>query len=296
MRILALVIVAATALATQARAMPKDSLTVESKSARGYVVLHKVDAKETWFSVARRYGASATELRKANPDAKDALSIGQIIRVPVPRELAASSQPKPVPSPSNPLPRQQAAARAGHTHTVVQGEGLFAIARKYNLKVDDLKRWNNLTDNNVKPGQVLVVEAPKDGASAASAASKTSSAAEPVRTMPIETATARAGSEPEPAAFTNSGFDMVKESGMADLIDDERNGKKHLALHKTAPAGTIVKVRNELNGTTVFVRVIGKLPETGPNDQVIVRLSKRAYERLTPSGRRVPVEVSYPAP
>jgi rare lipoprotein A (peptidoglycan hydrolase) len=66
-----------------------------------------------------------------------------------------------------------------------------------------------------------------------------------------------------------------------------------LALHRTAPVGTIMQVRNQMNDLSVFVKVIGKLPDTGANDKVIVKLSKKAYERLAALDKRFRVELSY---
>ena len=38
-----------------------------------------------------------------------------------------------------------------------QGETLWGIARRFNLSVESLKRWNDLDHALIKPGQVLVV-------------------------------------------------------------------------------------------------------------------------------------------
>ncbi|HZX57488.1 MAG TPA: glucosaminidase domain-containing protein [Mucilaginibacter sp.] len=43
------------------------------------------------------------------------------------------------------------------TYTVVQGDTLYSISRRFGLTVDDLKTLNNLPDNNLKLGQKLIV-------------------------------------------------------------------------------------------------------------------------------------------
>jgi LysM repeat protein len=40
-------------------------------------------------------------------------------------------------------------------HTVAKGETLYAIARKYNLSVDDIKKWNRLGSSDLRVGTVL---------------------------------------------------------------------------------------------------------------------------------------------
>lgn len=67
----------------------------------------------------------------------------------------------------------------------------------------------------------------------------------------------------------------------------------YLALHRTAPMGTILKVRNEMNNREVFVRVQGKLPDTALTDKVIIRISRSAYDRLGAIDPRFRVEVTY---
>ncbi|RIV22629.1 LysM peptidoglycan-binding domain-containing protein [Fibrisoma montanum] len=43
------------------------------------------------------------------------------------------------------------------THTVKRGESLFRLADRYNVEVYDLKQWNHLRSNAIKPGQKLIV-------------------------------------------------------------------------------------------------------------------------------------------
>jgi len=43
-------------------------------------------------------------------------------------------------------------------HRVVQGDNLSKIAKRYNMKVEDIKKYNNLKDNTIKSNQVLKLE------------------------------------------------------------------------------------------------------------------------------------------
>jgi LysM repeat protein len=42
-------------------------------------------------------------------------------------------------------------------HLVAPKEGLYGIARKYNVTVQQLKEWNKLETDEVKIGQELIV-------------------------------------------------------------------------------------------------------------------------------------------
>ena len=42
-----------------------------------------------------------------------------------------------------------------NTYTVVKGDTLYSIARKFNTTVDNIKKKNNLVDNTINSGQIL---------------------------------------------------------------------------------------------------------------------------------------------
>lgn len=65
------------------------------------------------------------------------------------------------PSPVKPPPPQPAAGTATH-HVVQAGENLYRISQRYNLKLEELLRLNNLKPGAaIQPGQKLLVSSPK---------------------------------------------------------------------------------------------------------------------------------------
>lgn len=240
----------------------------------------------------------------------------------MPARRAASSTTTPAPGPS---PRVAESA-----HEVQPGETLYSIARRYNLPVADLKRWNGLPDaGTVHTGQVLVLNgeiAPKKPTKTAAEIAREqlkTPEAKPVAKAPIpppaprpEPAPARpepaktdepeAKREPEeePEAETRATRPVVaanpmasakyrRETGLAEVIDVDDKSGRYLGLHRSAAVGSLVTVRNEANGQVVSVKIIGKLPDTGLNDRVIIKLSPGAFSRLSPVDRRFRAEVSY---
>ena len=53
---------------------------------------------------------------------------------------------KPTPPPSGPA-----------FHTVIKGDTLYSLSRRYGISVNDIKSWNGLKDNTILPGQKLRV-------------------------------------------------------------------------------------------------------------------------------------------
>ena len=87
--------------------------------------------------------------------------------------------------------------------------------------------------------------------------------------------------------------EKVVQKGFAEVIENTSDTKKYLAMHRDAPIGTIMQVRNEMNNQSVFVRIVNTIPPTGDNSKVILKISKKAYDRLGAVDSRFPVEISY---
>ncbi len=133
---------------------------------------HTVVAKENYYSIARLYNLSPKEIAAYNNLNMEAgLQIGQKIKIPAPGQITLPAAPttsvvkptvvappKPttavVPSVENDVPMR---------HVVAQGETLFRISKNFNVDVNDVKRWNNLTSDDVKIGQTLLIN--KEGKS-----------------------------------------------------------------------------------------------------------------------------------
>ena len=52
---------------------------------------------------------------------------------------------------------QPASSSGTVTHTVQPKESLYGISKKYDVTVDNLKKWNNLTSDNLHIGQQLII-------------------------------------------------------------------------------------------------------------------------------------------
>lgn len=55
-------------------------------------------------------------------------------------------------------PSESVASSSQKTYIVSQGDTLYSISRKYNVSVEQLKQKNNLKDNHLSLGQVLIIE------------------------------------------------------------------------------------------------------------------------------------------
>jgi LysM repeat protein len=287
--------------------------TTPAPASGGGGIIHVVTAGETIFSIAKAYSVSVDDIKQWNNLSDNAISPGRELTIKR-RGTAVNTTPPATTTPSTPSP----ISRKG-THTVAAKETMFSIARQYNISVDQLKEWNSLANTSLSIGQVLVVAQPERNAqtrpdntavvkTTPTPVTKTPESSTPVHQPTQTSSTPPATTTPapvatrEPATQTQTirisestrNSDEVLESGMAELIEGTEGNRKYLALHRTAPVGTILKIKNEMNNREVFVRVLGKLPEGATNDdKVVIRISKSAYDRLGAIDPRFRVQVTY---
>jgi len=297
-----------------AKAAPTDSIGQEMRGGQRFVK-HRVGAGETLTALTRRYGVTLAQLNAANPQIKNGLGIGQIVYVPRPTAGKASVAAAPVKIPAASVAPGPVPAR----YTVRKGETLFGIANRYQLSSEELIKLNKLpAAGTVRAGQQLLLAASEEAAAPAKA---TTLPVRPAETEAVPSARPSASPAPDkpaqvatvtpekPAdreekknereekaehAPTRAGelLGRVVEAGLGAPIENSVT-EKYLALHKTAPVGTIMQVKNAMNGLYVYVRVIGKLPNTGENNNILVRLSPRAVQKLGTSDSRFRVETNY---
>lgn len=199
------------------------------------------------------------------------------------------------------------------THTVVAGDKLFSVATKYKVKVWQLREWNKLTSDILKVNQVLVVEKPSNLiANAAKEEKKEAAKPKPVvnpvatvnkpktasgpagdveKTKPTNTVVTKPlANKPQTSVPNAPTGKKYSEQGIAEVIEAGSSTNKYLALHRTAPVGTLIKIANEANGQSVWVKVIGKLSGSG---DAIIKISPKAFEKLQPKDKRIRASLSY---
>lgn len=156
----------------------------EKKKSSADVETHLVMPGETLWAISQKYGIRLSSLKSKNRIRKDSdLKPGMVLNLQEPRKrgedipIVPISQPQQratqvastrVTPPNEPQPQSKAytpPSNAGRgnqvSHSVRQGETLFAISRKYGVTVDQLKSWNNIGSQNIiSIGQKLVIFTP----------------------------------------------------------------------------------------------------------------------------------------
>jgi LysM repeat protein len=112
---------------------------------RTYTV-HRVEAGQTLYAIARSYAVPVDALLAANPTASAGLAIGQELLVP--RDAVVKKEVKAAPT----------MAKDGElVHTVAKKETLFGIARNYGMDVNVLLERNPDAQAGLREGMTIVV-------------------------------------------------------------------------------------------------------------------------------------------
>ena len=265
----------------------KESKPIVATTGKTEHTIHFVEEKQTLFSISRLYNVSVADIKDWNNLKENDLKIGQ--------ELIIKEMPQ---GEKTPVP-VEVAFPGSQVHIVSPSETLYSISKKYEIALADLKDWNQLTTNDITIGQRLIIADPANRESIAGTNED----------LPRETVTPTPSEEPpgDREAIDRSieaareyeeksspmNFEEVVESGLAVVIEGTEDTRKYLALHRTAKIGTILRVKNDMNNQEVFVRVLGKLPGVGADRNVLIKLSKAAYDRLGAIDPKFRVTLSY---
>lgn len=256
-----------------------DSLGLKKDNNKTYIV-YKVENKQPLHSILKHFNLSLTEFKQINPEVNIPINSGEIIFIPIHYlDEATNALIAPIKTVEKAVVKKQEESKPNESgiHVVSSKQSLLTIANLFKVTMADIRKWNNLTSDILKEGQRLLVEAPKNSIIDKSTllGSKNDKGVEELKSDIKE----------------SDGLKKTIETGIAELIEVPDNSGKYLALHKSAPVGTLVLVKNLANNQSIWVKVIGRLPNS--DGKLIIKLSPKAFERLNAVDKRIRAEISY---
>ena len=255
---------------------------------------HSVTAKDTYYQLSRIYGIPVKDIMNANN--KKNLRVGDAVYIPF-KEEEKKPENKPEVVQNEPNNRDSKPLGDPNTQTIQakilteykvgSNETLYSIAKRFSTTVDNIKKLNSLDSDTVREGQTLkipdgnVVIVQKETAPAAI-------------NLPIPENISKEEIEFETNRY---GIREKKEKGIGIWMENlESGGRSNLALHRTAPVGTILKITNPLTKSVTFAKVVGKFSDTAESRDAIVILSKSAASYIGALDKRFLIEIAYGAP
>ncbi len=303
----------------------RDSIGVENNNGKK-VILHKLDPKDNYYSLGRRYNVSPKAIIAFNNNAP--LIIGNVVKIPTDRPFLESSyntpslrKPAP-PAPVNPAPQQpvvqqtppaqqpqapvqQAPAQQPPVnpqqqndaidYKVSAGETLYSIAKRFNTTVADIQQTNGLASTNLAPGQIIKVH--QGGQPQVAAAAQQTTVAKQDNTAMSNPVAAIDSANANKFNSNKFGLYEKDEKGVATWMDSSGlDPNKKLVLHRTAPIGTVIKITNPMTNLTTYAKVVGKFTDNEDNKDIVIVVTKNVAESIGAQDKRFRVSISYGSP
>ena len=129
-------------------------------SYKDVVKYHKVRRGDNLGEISDKYGVSVAEVKKWNKLRNNNLMAGANLKI-IKNERVVTTVRKEIKVDKNVTETAVASNEANEKSTdfyeVQRGDNLFSIAKKFNVSLEDLKKWNNLNDLNVEQGSKLAL-------------------------------------------------------------------------------------------------------------------------------------------
>jgi len=135
---------------------------LEKKQKEGQRDFCVAEANETMYDIAQKYGVILENLYTYNQLTPDDYIVAGTKIYLKPNQQASNNQQVAINNAeqvsNKQSPRQLSTNdRQTSTHEVLPKETLYSISRKYDVRIDDLKRWNHLTSDHLQIGQQLII-------------------------------------------------------------------------------------------------------------------------------------------
>ena len=146
-----------TAIASNTAKIFKEEKVISYKDVVKY---HKVKRGDNLGEISDKYGVSVAELKKWNKLRNNNLMTGDKLKI-IKNERVVTTVRKEVKADKNAtetaVTSNEATENPTDFYEVQKGDNLFSIAKKFNVSLEDLKKWNNLNDLNVEQGSKLAL-------------------------------------------------------------------------------------------------------------------------------------------
>lgn len=114
---------------------------------------YTVVKNDTLWDLSKKYGVSVSDLKKANGVSGHLIYVGQKLQIPAKSTKAVTA------AKATKTTSASTVDTTSTTHTVVKGDTLWSLAKKYGVSVSALMKANNLSSSTILIGQSLNLRA-----------------------------------------------------------------------------------------------------------------------------------------
>jgi LysM repeat protein len=288
--------------------------------------IHKVKQGETLYGLSKKYDVPINVIYKNNPAlTSDNLKLGTEIRIPKKKNTTKST----FVTKTSTVPKIDNSNKYDTIlHQVKSKETMYAISKLYNVSIEEIKKWNNLSSTDLNLDEVIKILKPKtvETKNVLPKQSNTSNLNKEETKKIEETIVKSTAKTTIPIAEvkeqklnidTPKNENVVTEIKTLTLSEQFSIQKKEnsiinkkatgapmntsdlsinntfFALHKTAKIGSIIKIKNLENNKISYAKIIGTLPEIDENKNVMIRLSLGVRNAINMGKGKAYLEMEY---
>ena len=202
-----------------------------------------VESGDTLWSISAGASQSVEEIKSLNNLSSDLIFPGDVLKVDAEAPSAAPAE-------------ETEADNDATTYTIEAGDTLFAIASQFNISIDEIKAWNNLSSDLIIAGKTIVVaeEAAPEAASVQEAPEAEEAAAPAVEE--VEAAEVEEVEVEETAAPAVEEVEEVQETPEVEETEEVEQPQAAPAAPAAEPAvtgGNAAAVANSLAAGKSYV-------------------------------------------
>ena len=269
-----------------AKAQETDS-NFAAREAGALAIIIKSKPGESVAMLAARYFTTVEKIEAASMvDGKRKLDPGTRMVIPLGKENFL-----PAREPSGMAPQEQIYYR------VKEKDNVALIALLAGMQKPELVLWNSLHGNSLQEGQALFIgwikKVPRDSTNLRNGVAYPSTRIK--RSAPtVDTAKHPIGElDSLYNVQTQNGINTIAEKGTAVFFEKAGNNKIYYAFHATTARGTVIKVTNPGTSRTIYVKVLGPIPDTKLYANSVIGICSNAKEALGINDSKAWVELTY---
>lgn len=199
-----------------------------------------VESGDTLWSISAGASQSVEEIKSLNNLSSDLIFPGDVLKVDAEAPSAAPAE-------------ETEADNDATTYTIEAGDTLFAIASQFDISIDEIKAWNNLSSDLIIAGKTIVVaeEAAPEAASVQEAPEAEEAAAPAVEE--VEAAEVEEVEVEETAAPAVEEVEEVQETPEVEETEEVEQPQAAPAAEPAVTGGNAAAVANSLAAGKSYV-------------------------------------------
>jgi LysM repeat protein len=238
------------------------SLSAYNQSTEYYIVSNG----DNLYRIAKKHNLTISELKKLNKLKSDEVELGKKLIVGK-GNISVNEVSKDKKADKEPIAEKKIIKQK--YHIAKKGETLFSICSLYKVDKSEFISINKLKGKEIKIGSKYIIPTP------------TKEIIVEKKETPMLDFIAEKDPKVIIADDRTKKYKEVTDNCIVEWVDDESFiSNKSIAMHSSAPPGTVIQLTNIMNGRTAQVKVISNLPKAMEVDAPQLKITRTIADRL----------------